>query len=788
MRFKKLNAGLVFGFSIAITLLIVIFSIGLSSMAEIQSRLKTIAQNHNVKTELVTSMRFAARERTVSLYRMLLLTDAFERDDEFMAFNSYAIVFMEARRSLIAMELSASEQKALNKQEVLTKAAIALQEAVIDLAVADETEQAKRLLYTKTLAAQDEVFKILNELIDMQRMETERAVVESGNEYQNARGLMLAFGVIALILSGIVSVVVIRRTSNTEARLFRQKERVQVTLNSIGDGVITTDAQGRVEYLNHIACELTGWSLRAAKGNELYDVLTIVNDEGYPPAVNPVLQAMQEKRIIDKYDAMTLVRENGDNYAVELTVAPIKDYDATVIGAVLVFRNVTAIRDMANQMAYQATHDSLTGLINRNEFERRLNEAIHVARSSAEKHVLCYIDLDQFKVVNDTCGHRAGDELLKQLTVELHRKVRKSDTLGRLGGDEFGILFLDCSLEKALQIAEIVRKSIKDFRFVWGDKAFDIGASIGVAAISSETGGMSEIMSAADSACFVAKDLGRNRIHVYQPDDKLLAKHRGEMQWLPRIREALENDKFVLFYQRIMSLSPSGQQHNIELLVRMGDALNSIPPMAFLPAAERYDLMPEIDRWVIKNAFKALGAFQRQHQNESYIWTINISGQSLCDDAFLDFIVEQYHFYSVNPTHVCFEITETAAVANLASASCLIITLTDQGFQFALDDFGSGLSSFNYLKNLPVDYIKIDGSFVKDIIEDPIDCAMVESINQIGHKLGLKTIAEFVEDEPTLQKLRTLNVDFVQGRAIHEPAPLASYGEERDTSAENVAS
>ncbi|NOZ53104.1 MAG: EAL domain-containing protein [Gammaproteobacteria bacterium] len=788
MRFKKINAGLVFGFSIALTLLIVIFIVGLSSMAAIQNRLKTIAQNHNVKTELVTSMRYAVRERTVSLYRMLLLKDPVERDEEFTMFNRYAIFFMQARNSLMAMELSKDEQQALEREAELTRKAVALQVAVIDLVVTDQTEQAMRLMYTKSLATQDEVFKILNELIEMQRVETERAVVESTKEYQRARKLMLVFGLIAFSLSGVVSIVVVRRTSNTEARLFRQKERVQVTLNSIADGVITTDAQGRVEYLNPTGSELTGWSLREAKGKELFDVLTIIDDEGYPPTVNPVLQAMQEKRIINNNDSMTLVRKNGDNYAVELTVAPIKDYDGSITGAVLIFRNVTAIRDMANQMVYQATHDSLTGLINRNEFERRLNEAIHVARNNEEKHVLCYVDLDQFKVVNDTCGHRAGDELLKQLTVELHRKVRKSDTLGRLGGDEFGILFLDCSLDKALEIAEVVRKSIKESRFIWGDKAFEIGASIGVVAINAETGGMSEIMSAADSACFVAKDLGRNRIHVYQLDDKLLAKHRGEMQWLPRIREALEENNFVLYFQRIMSLLDAKQQHNIELLIRMGDRLNSIPPMAFLPAAERYDLMPEIDRWVIKNAFRELGSFQHKHPNEDYIWTINISGQSLCDEAFLDFVVEQYQYYSVKPFHVCFEITETAAVANLVSASHLIAKLTDQGFQFALDDFGSGLSSFNYLKNLPVDYIKIDGSFVKDIVDDPIDCAMVESINQIGHKLGLKTIAEFVEDEQTLEKLRIMGVDFVQGRVIHEPEPLQLYSEEKGTDSETVAS
>ena len=442
-----------------------------------------------------------------------------------------------------------------------------------------------------------------------------------------------------------------------------------------------------------------------------------------------------------------------------MTAAPIKDSDESVIGGVLVFRNMTAIRDMANQMAYQATHDSLTSLINRDEFERRLIEAINNARNNKEDHVLCYMDLDQFKVVNDTCGHIAGDEMLKQLTVLLHRKIRKSDTLGRLGGDEFGILFLDCKLEKAKQIIEILRNSISEFRFVWGDKSFEVGVSVGVVAINHESGGLTEIMSAADSACFIAKDLGRNRVHIYQPDDKLLSQRRGEMQWLPRIREALQEDRFQLYFQKLVPIQKITPGYNIELLIRMIDYDGKIiPPMAFLPAAERYDLMPAIDRWVIKNAFFHLQQYQLYSSNANNMWTINISGQSLCDVDFLNFIIEHSEKYAIQTNKVCFEITETAAVANLTDATNLITALKEKGFRFALDDFGSGLSSFNYLKHLPVDYLKIDGSFVKDMLIDPIDFAMVNSINQIGHILELVTIAEFVESEETLHKPELLNL------------------------------
>ena len=771
---QQVSAGLVVGFTVTLLLMVIIFAVGLTSMSAIQTRLKSIAENHNVKTQLVTSMRYAARERMLGLYRMLLLDDPFERDEEYMRFNSLALEFTNSRQQLQSMQLSQKEKQALMDQGKLTVDAVELQERVIDFAYRDEIEEGKQLLYDKTMAAQEKVFGKLNELMQIQRTETQKAVEQSTLEYNRARNLMYIFGAAALVIGIIVALVVIRRTASNEATLFRQKERVQVTLNSIGDGVITTDANGNVDYVNQVASQLTGVSNEAAQGKALFDVLTLVNDEGFPPSTNPVLKAINEQRIVDNYEAMTLVREDGDHYAVELTASPIQDYDQSIIGAVLVFRNMTAIRDMANQMAYQAAHDSLTGLINRDEFERRLSEAINVARNNQEEHVLCYMDLDQFKVVNDTCGHIAGDELLKQLTVLLHRKIRKSDTLARLGGDEFGILFLDCKLGKAKQIIDVLRSTINEFRFVWGDKSFEVGVSLGVVAINHETGGLTDVMSAADSACFVAKDLGRNRIHIYQPDDKLLSERRGEMQWLPRIRQALEKDQFQLFYQKFVPIQGSSTEYNIELLVRMiSDNGEIIPPMAFLPAAERYDLMPAIDRWVVSHAFMHLNQFQRHNPGTNYLWTVNISGQSLGDEKFLDFVIEKRLEHNVDPSRICFEITETAAVANLTEATHLITALKEEGFRFALDDFGSGLSSFNYLKHLPVDYLKIDGSFVKDLLEDPIDYAMVESINQIGHILKLKTIAEFVENYETLQILKELKVDYAQGYAIHKPELLS---------------
>ncbi len=425
-------------------------------------------------------------------------------------------------------------------------------------------------------------------------------------------------------------------------------------------------------------------------------------------------------------------------------------------------------------LSYQATHDTLTGLVNRHEFDVRLERAVLGAKEQDRVHALCYMDLDQFKIVNDTCGHSAGDELLRQIALLLHSHVRERDTLARLGGDEFGLLLENCALDKAQAISEAVRQSVQDYRFIWQDKSFVIGASFGLVAVTQDSDSAASLLSTADAACYAAKDKGRNRVHVHQPGDGELARRHGEMHWVSRITRALEEDRFRLYYQAIVPLGQGGLPGtHFEVLLRMLDEERKeiIPPMAFIPAAERYNLMQGIDRWVIRNSFAMHGRiFSRRKGGDTC--TINLSGASLCDEHFLGFAREQLALFEVDPQTICFEVTETAAIVNLSSAVELMRELKKTGCRFSLDDFGSGLSSFTYLKNMPVDYLKIDGVFVKNMVHDSIDFAMVQAINDVGHVMGLKTIAEFVENETTLDKLGIVGVDYVQGHLLGQPRPI----------------
>ena len=433
------------------------------------------------------------------------------------------------------------------------------------------------------------------------------------------------------------------------------------------------------------------------------------------------------------------------------------------------------IDEATERLSYQATHDALTGLVNRREFERRLEKALAGAREEERVHALCYLDLDQFKIVNDTCGHVAGDELLRQLTVLLQSKVRDADLLARLGGDEFGVLLENCPLEQAQVVADLLRQTVKDFHFVWQNKAFVIGVSIGLVALTRDCESLDRVLSCADAACYAAKDLGRNRVHVYRVEDSELAQRQGEMNWVARITQAIEENRFRLYYQTIMPLADADKEGaHFEILLRMlGDQGELIPPMAFIPAAERFNLMPSIDRWVVSTVFGLYWKILPENSlAQRHTCTVNLSGPSLCDDHFLEFIKRQFALYQVPHDHICFEITETAAISNLARAMAFIGELRAQGCRFSLDDFGSGLSSFTYLKNMPVDYLKIDGSFVRDMVDDPMDAAMVAAINQVGHVMGLKTIAEFVETDAALEKLREMGVDFVQGFVIERPRPI----------------
>ena len=561
--------------------------------------------------------------------------------------------------------------------------------------------------------------------------------------------------------------------------LYQEKERLQVTLESIGDGVITTNVSGYVQYINPVAELMTGWSTSEAKGKSLSTVMHLLEEDSDEPIQLPLKVWLEDgRRQALTAPAVLVPHGSDDKAAIELTGAPIRDSKHGVIGSVLVFRDVSKIRSLAKQLSYQATHDSLTGLINRAEFDNRVEQSIFSVHKSGKSHALCYLDLDQFKVVNDTCGHHAGDELLKQLTALLLKNLRDSDILARLGGDEFGVLLYGCPISKAQGIADTLRKLVEDFRFIWEGKNFRIGLSIGVVPINKDTQGLTELLSAADSACYVAKERGRNCVHVFEPDDKAVAEHHGQMRWMQRIQRALDHDLFELYIQAIVPVngSPRKERHGEILLRMIDDSATSdgdvIPPNAFIPAAERYHLMPQIDRWVMRHTFYALAERQGK-PTQLTTCAINLSGQSLGDLKLLEFIVALLKETQISPRILCFEITESAVIANLDVAKEFITQLKKMGCRFALDDFGSGLSSFGYLKHLPVDYVKLDGSIVRDIAESRVNHAMIQAINYVTHVMGMKSIAEYVENEAIFKALRAISVDYAQGYAIERPRHFA---------------
>jgi diguanylate cyclase (GGDEF)-like protein/PAS domain S-box-containing protein len=556
-----------------------------------------------------------------------------------------------------------------------------------------------------------------------------------------------------------------------EEELFHEKEFAQVTLHSIGDGVIATDAIGKIEYFNPVAEMLTGWSQQEVKGLPLREVFRIFHETTREPAENPVEKALRSGEIVGLANHTVLITRDDREIAIDDSAAPIRDRQNQIVGAVMVFHDCTQNRSLSRQITWQASHDSLTGLANRHEFEQCLEQAVNGAKKYNLEHALCYLDLDQFKIVNDTCGHAAGDELLRQVTTVLQTKIRQTDILARLGGDEFGALLYQCSLDQAIRVAEVLRKTIQEFRFVWQDNIFSIGVSIGLVEINANSENRVSLLSSADAACYAAKNKGRNRVHVFQSDDEELLQQRGEMQWVSRITKALAENRFCLYSQTIVAIAPTATEEiHCEILLRLRDEEgNLIAPMAFIPAAERYNLMPTIDRWVIKTLFKSwvLG-----DKDSKTIYAINLSGTTINDDQFISFLREQFSLYKVPPQSICFEITETVAIANLTKACQFISELQRYGCRFSLDDFGSGMSSFAYLKTLPVDYLKIDGGFIKNIIENSVDDAMVEAIARIGHVMGVKTIAEFVENDAILQRIKALGVDYAQGYGVAKPCPL----------------
>ncbi|MFN3986578.1 MAG: ammonium transporter [Rhodocyclaceae bacterium] len=559
-----------------------------------------------------------------------------------------------------------------------------------------------------------------------------------------------------------------------EALLQKERDLAQVTLASIGDGVITTDESGRVQYMNPVAERLTGWLAHEARGQLVTLVYRVVDEKTGARLGNPVRETLARGQVMPRLEHALLIRRDEERVPVLDSAAPIRSRDGFLIGAVLVFHDVTVTLNLARELSHQATHDALTGLPNRREFETRLGALLARARAVDETHVVCYLDLDQFKVVNDTCGHVAGDELLRQVTGLLRERLRAGDVLARLGGDEFGLILEHSAVVQACEMAERLREAVEDFRFGWEDKVFSIGVSIGVVQIGPNDHDLGNLLSSADAACYAAKEGGRNRIHVYQLDDDRLLEHHGQMQWVGRLQSALDQDRLRLFVQPIVPLNaPEANPMHYEILVRLEENGKLIAPGSFLPAAERYNLMPRIDQWVVNNTLAWLGDRFRKNSRLDGVYCINLSGASLSDERFRATLRTTLEQARLPTGAICFEITETAAVANLSKVVHFILEVKQLGCAFALDDFGSGLSSFAYLKNLPVDFLKIDGSFIKDIERDPIDLAMVQAINAIGHVMGLRTIAEFVDNEAILLRLTEIGLDYAQGYYLGEPRPLA---------------
>lgn len=558
----------------------------------------------------------------------------------------------------------------------------------------------------------------------------------------------------------------------TAASLAIQKQLAETTLRSIGDAVLTTDQDGRITYLNPVAEELTGWQDGQARGHTATEVLRLRNTR-HASLVDPISMCLKTGQVIGLTSGHVLCCPDGGEIPIEDSCAPIRDDEGAIVGTVLVFFDASDARRQNHLLAYHATRDELTGLVNRREFERRLEGLVHRARMGGEAHALAYIDLDQFKIINDTAGHLAGDYVLRQLTGVLRSRVRDADVLARIGGDEFGLLLEHCPLDRAAAVCEELRATTRALRLEWDQQTFETSLSIGVVAITGDTESVVEALSQADAACYLAKEKGRNRVHVYRSDDADMSRHHQELSGVNNIRQALRENRLELYTQPIQPLRPElPGRHELLLRVRSPDGAISVPGN-FIAAAERFNLMADVDRWVIRTACIMLS--RTPLRNQSGIFHINLSADSLADDRLPSFVLDQLRRQGISPSRICFEITETTALSDPGAALALMRTLRAEGVTFALDDFGSGFCSFSYLKTLPVDVLKLDGLLVQDVTDDPATQAIVASIVKVGQTLGTQVSAEFVEDDAMIAELRRLGADYVQGYAIGKPMPVAPH-------------
>ncbi len=561
-----------------------------------------------------------------------------------------------------------------------------------------------------------------------------------------------------------------------EVSLSRSKRQAQYTLESIAEGVITTDNDGRIDYMNLAAESLIGTNRDDAAGHRVGELFSLVDDADRRPLGDPVERCLAMHRRVNMGRHAVMISADGEHeHSVEISASPIRGPGKSISGAVVVFHDVGEIRGLTRQMSYQATHDPLTGLINRREFERRLDEGMDSAHAEEAVHMLFYMDLDRFKTVNDSCGHLAGDNMLREVAALIKEQVRDSDFVGRLGGDEFGALLIGCPIEKARQIATDICNAIADYRFVWKDKIFNIGISIGLVEISHVSGSIQDVMSAADSACYVAKQEGRGQVHIYSARDEAVARERGDIQWLRQLQSALHDNSFALAVQPIIAMSGGVESGpSVEVLIRLPDAHGRNSNNAeFLRPAERYQLMPQIDRWVINASLMAISSGEIKISSGRSC-AINLSGQTLADEAFLGYVVDALDRSGVAPSSICFEVTETAILSNVQHSQRFIEVLHGIGCEFSLDDFGSGLGSFSNLKHLPIDYLKIDGTYTRNLVSDQVNQEMVLAMIKLARTMQFRIVAEQVEFQEDFDWLRDSGVDFAQGHFIEPPVALGN--------------
>ncbi len=632
--------------------------------------------------------------------------------------------------------------------------------------VADLVKPAYRALFRKTMAKQLSGQKV------PRRLEIQ---LINGND----QGLWVEAQSSLIEYRGNDAVLTVARDvsyrKSLEVSLSRSKRQAQYTLESIAEGVITTDNEGRVDYMNRAAEGMTGTDRESAAGNQVSEIFSLIDEADRRSLGDPVERCLAMRRRVNMGRRALLVsHDNEHEHSVEITASPIKGPGNSITGTVVVFHDVSELRGLTRQMSYQATHDPLTGLVNRREFERRLQEAMDSTHSEESSHILCYMDLDRFKAVNDSCGHLAGDNMLREVATLIKDQVRDSDFVGRLGGDEFGTLLVGCPIEKASQIGADICNAVANYRFVWQDKIFNIGISVGLVEINQSSGSLQDVVSAADSACYVAKQRGRGQIHIYSARDEAIARERGDIQWLRQMQTALHEDRFELALQSIIATSGQESGPAYEVLIRLPDERGRIANSAeFLRPAQRYQLMPQIDRWVVSSTLAAMTAGEiRLPKGRSC--SINISGQTLTDEGFLGFVVETLDRSGVAPGSICFEVNENVVTTDMHHVQRFIEVVHGIGCEFALDDFGSGLGAFSKLKTLPVDYLKIDGAYTRGLKNDDINQEMVTAMIKLARTMQFRVIAEQVESQQDFDWLRDIGVDFVQGNFIEYPTPLGS--------------